>query len=139
MDRKRINRWSWVPSKSQSTSDGAGTAATRSEIPCLARIRAAFTPAVRELQEILSRRLLAQAWLADESAFSNVKQRETWVERIRTHFSETTGRIGFPEAPIEGGDRLADNRFATPFAMVNFRRPCPSKLRARFPMTRSSG
>ena len=64
-----------------------------------------FTPAVRELQEILSRRLLAQAWLADEYLlFSNVKQRETWVERIRTHFSETTGRIGFPEAPIEGGD-----------------------------------
>ena len=64
-----------------------------------------FTDAVRELQQILCHRLLEPTWLADEYLlFSNEKQREAWQERIYTHFSETTGRIGFPEAPLEVGD-----------------------------------
>ena len=64
-----------------------------------------FTEAVRELQQILCRRLLEPAWLADEYLlFSNEEQREAWQERILIHFSETTGRIGFPGAPFEPGD-----------------------------------
>ena len=64
-----------------------------------------FTGAVRELQQILCSRLLEPTWLADEYLlFSNDAQREAWQEQIHTHFSETTGRIGFPEAPLEAGD-----------------------------------
>ncbi len=64
-----------------------------------------FTEAVRELQGILCNRLLENTWLADEYLlFSSKEHREVWQNRIRTHFAETTGRIGFPEAPIEAGD-----------------------------------
>lgn len=64
-----------------------------------------FTPAVRELQQILARRLLAPSWLADEYLlFPNAEIRGTWEKQIRTHFLETTGRIGFPEPPIAVGD-----------------------------------
>ena len=64
-----------------------------------------FTPTVRAMQEILSRRLLTPGWLGDEYLiFSNATLRDVWQERIRSQFSETTGRIGFREAPIESGD-----------------------------------
>lgn len=64
-----------------------------------------FTEAVREMQKILCRRLLEKTWLADEYLlFRNEAHREAWQERIQTHFSETTGRIGFSEAPLEVGN-----------------------------------
>src|SRR5262245_36717649 len=64
-----------------------------------------YTPPVREMQQILSRRLLAPGWLADEYLlFPNAALRQTWQECIATHFLETTGRIGFPGAPMESGD-----------------------------------
>ncbi len=64
-----------------------------------------FTPSVREMQQILSRRILSPGWLTDEYLlFSNTSLREAWQERICLHFSETTGRIGFLEAPLESGD-----------------------------------
>ncbi len=64
-----------------------------------------FTPAVRELQQILCRQLLCDVWLADEYLiFSNETHRENWLSRIRTHFAETTGKIGFSEPPVEVGD-----------------------------------
>jgi hypothetical protein len=64
-----------------------------------------FTPSVRELQKILCRRLLSPSWFANEyMLFSNIEHLRSWEEKISTHFVETTGRIGFSEAPIEAGD-----------------------------------
>jgi hypothetical protein len=64
-----------------------------------------FTPPVRQLQRILSRRLLESGWLADEYLlFTNTEQRTAWQEQIGAHFLETTGRIGFSEPPLQSGD-----------------------------------
>jgi hypothetical protein len=64
-----------------------------------------FTEPVRELQKLLSSRLLEPTWLADEYLLFNSKQvREEWRERIDTHFAETTGKIGFAASPLESGD-----------------------------------
>lgn len=64
-----------------------------------------FSPPVRELQGILSRRLLEPSWLADEYLlFDSAERCATWEERIHGQFADTTGRIGFPVPPIECGD-----------------------------------
>jgi hypothetical protein len=64
-----------------------------------------FTSAVRELQQILCRRLLVDSALGDEYLiFPDTQRREAWRERIQTHFAETIGQIGFTEAPLESGD-----------------------------------
>ena len=64
-----------------------------------------FSDAVRELQRILARRLLRPTWLSDEYLlFDSEQVRAQWADRINTHFLETTGKIGFPEAPLDIGD-----------------------------------
>lgn len=64
-----------------------------------------YTPPVRKMLDILSHRLLTPGWLADEYLlFNDTALGADWQTRIQTHFSETTGRIGFREAPIECGD-----------------------------------
>jgi len=64
-----------------------------------------FSEPVREMQTILSQRLLGPTWLADEYLlFKESSQLTTWQQQINGHFLETTGRIGFTEAPIEVGD-----------------------------------
>lgn len=68
-------------------------------------IETPFTPAVRELQSELARRLLAPSWLADEYLlFPDPGQRAAAELRVREHFIETSGRLGFPAPPVEAGD-----------------------------------
>ena len=64
-----------------------------------------FSTPVRAMQRMLSQRLLQRGFLAGEYlATARDVDLEQWQERIRAHFDETTGRIGFPDAPIEVGD-----------------------------------
>lgn len=68
-------------------------------------IETPFTPAVRELQRELARRLLAPSWLADEYLlFADPGRRTDCEKRIREHFLETSGRLGFTAPPVEAGD-----------------------------------
>lgn len=64
-----------------------------------------FTPSVHAVQNLLCRRLLSAGWLTDEYLlFADATLQKRWEDDLRAHFSETTGRIGFREAPIEAGD-----------------------------------
>ncbi len=64
-----------------------------------------FSQPVREMQRILARRLLQRGWVADEYLVVDTAELlQTWIDLVRTHFNETTGRIGFPEAPLETGN-----------------------------------
>jgi hypothetical protein len=64
-----------------------------------------FSAAVRAMQEMLVQRLRKSAWLADEYLVAgDCSDLERWLAKIREHFAQTTGRIGFPEAPVETGD-----------------------------------
>ena len=64
-----------------------------------------FTPSVRAVQSLLCRRLLSAGWLTDEYLlFADATLQKRWENDLRAHFAQTTGRIGFREAPIEAGD-----------------------------------
>lgn len=64
-----------------------------------------FSEAVRAMQKILVQRVLERAWLADEYlAVLDDALAQRYQRQIREHFAQTTGRIGFPEAPLEAGD-----------------------------------
>ncbi len=64
-----------------------------------------FTEPVRDLQKVLSQRLLEPTWLTDEYLlFKDRQQRAFWQARMSEHFSATTGRIGFEEPPLEAGE-----------------------------------
>lgn len=64
-----------------------------------------FSKPVREMQTILSQRLLGSTWLADEYLlFTESSQLVSWQQKINEYFLETTGGIGFTEAPLEAGD-----------------------------------
>lgn len=64
-----------------------------------------FNTPVRAMQRMLTLRLCQRGFLASEYlATQDSDGLEQWRKRIRTHFEQTIGRIGFPEAPIETGD-----------------------------------
>jgi hypothetical protein len=64
-----------------------------------------FSAPVRTMQEVLIQRWRHPAWLSDEYLVANdCAELEHWLAKIREHFSQTTGRIGFSEAPLETGD-----------------------------------
>jgi hypothetical protein len=64
-----------------------------------------FNVAVRDMQKTLVQKLGQDGWLADEYLIvEDSTALERWLTRIREHFSQTTGRIGFSEAPVERGD-----------------------------------
>jgi hypothetical protein len=64
-----------------------------------------FSAPVRAMQKMLIQRLRQSGWLADEYLVADdCPDLEAWLAKIREHFSQTTGRIGFPEAPVETGD-----------------------------------
>lgn len=64
-----------------------------------------FTEPVRSMQRILAQRLLQRGSLACEHlAFEDRDSLDLWLKRVDDDFRETTGRIGFPEPPIEVGD-----------------------------------
>lgn len=64
-----------------------------------------FTERVRAMQQALAQRLRQRGWLASEFlASADTNSLESWKEGIRVHFNETTGRIGFPEPPVEEGN-----------------------------------
>lgn len=68
-------------------------------------VESPYTPPVREMQRILSSRLLDPGWLADEYLiFDDAAQGDQWYQRICDQFTATTGRIGFSEPPVEKGD-----------------------------------
>jgi hypothetical protein len=57
------------------------------------------------MQRILAHRLLQRGSMACEFlAVWSHEALDNWSKRINDNFRETTGRIGFPEAPIEVGD-----------------------------------
>ena len=64
-----------------------------------------FSDPVRNMQSLLVRRLLRGGSLAAEHlAFPDAPALERTLANVQTYFAETTGRIGFPEPPIETGD-----------------------------------
>lgn len=64
-----------------------------------------FSKQVRLMQRSLVQRLLHPGVFACEFiAVHDQKNSEICLKQINTHFKETTGRIGFPEPPIETGD-----------------------------------
>lgn len=64
-----------------------------------------FNQAVRDMQKTLVQKLGHGGWLADEYLIvEDSRALERWLAEVREHFSETTGRIGFAEDPVEPGD-----------------------------------
>jgi hypothetical protein len=64
-----------------------------------------YTPPVRRMQQLLCERLLAPGWFGDESAlFAAPAPVRAWQEKIRIHFMETSGRMGFPDPPLAVGN-----------------------------------
>ena len=64
-----------------------------------------FSEPVRAMQRMLATRMRQRGFLTSEY-LATPKEDElvTWREKICTHFDQTTGRIGFPLAPVEMGD-----------------------------------
>jgi hypothetical protein len=68
-------------------------------------IKKPFSEPVREMQRMLARRLLHRGSIAAEYlAVPDRESLEKCLTKIQRHFGETTGRIGFTEAPLEAGD-----------------------------------
>lgn len=64
-----------------------------------------FSEPVRAMQRMLTGRLLQRGFLAGEYLASQDREDlKNWQDRLRTHFDQTTGKIGFPQAPVETGD-----------------------------------
>jgi len=68
-------------------------------------IKKPFSQPVRDMQRMLALRLLNRGSIAAEYlAVQDRSSLERCITKIQTHFKETTGRIGFTEAPVETGD-----------------------------------
>jgi hypothetical protein len=64
-----------------------------------------FTDSIRTLQRLLAQRLLQPGFRTGEFlAAADRDGLDDWHRRISTDFMETTGRIGFSDAPLELGD-----------------------------------